>query len=174
LQQVLHQAATIDALMIDPIALGFGGLLGYIGIGLGSPGNPHILARYMSIKDPRQLRFSGIVATIWNVLMGWGAVVIGLAGRAYYPDAAMLPGGDTENLYPTLAQAHLHPALFGIVLASIIAAIMSTADSQLLVGASSCVRDVYQPIVEDKNRTSEGIGEEIDSVKPKYARKKGP
>jgi Na+/proline symporter len=58
----------------------------------------------------------------------------------------MLPGSDTENLYPMIAQAHLHPAVFGVVLAAIIAAIMSTADSQLLVGASSCVRDVYQPL----------------------------
>jgi sodium/proline symporter len=146
IQHILQQAATIDAFTVDPMALGFGGLIGYLGIGLGSPGNPHILARYMSIRNPQQLRFSGIVATVWNVLMGWGAVVIGLAGRVYYPDAAMLPGSDTENLYPMIAQAHLHPAVYGVVLAAIIAAIMSTADSQLLVGASSCVRDVYQPL----------------------------
>ncbi len=147
LTDVLRDTATIDAFMIDPVALGLGGMIGYIGIGLGSPGNPHILARYMSIDDPRQLRVSAVIATVWNVLMGWGAVMVGIAGRAYYPDVAMLPAGDTENLYPVLAQSHLHPVIFGFVLAAIIAAIMSTADSQLLVGASSCVRDIYQRMI---------------------------
>lgn len=144
LNEILRESATIDALMVDPVALGFGGLIGYLGIGLGSPGNPHILARYMSIENPQQLRTAAIVATVWNVLMGWGAVMIGIAGRVYYPEVGMLPAGDTENLYPVLAQDHLHPVIFGFVLAAIIAAIMSTADSQLLVGASSCVRDIYQ------------------------------
>lgn len=147
LVEVLQDVATIDALMVDPFALGVGGLIGYLGIGLGSPGNPHILARYMSIEDPKQLRISGVVATIWNVLMGWGAVMIGIAGRALYPDVTLLPGSDTENLYPVLAQEHLHPVIFGFVLAAIIAAIMSTADSQLLVGASSMVRDLYQRLL---------------------------
>jgi len=59
----------------------------------------------------------------------------------------MLLESDTENLYPMLAQTHLHPVLFGIVVASIFAAIMSTADSQLLVAASALVRDVYQKVV---------------------------
>jgi len=144
LTDVLRDTATIDALMVDPVALGIGGLIGYLGIGLGSPGNPHILARYMSIDDPKQLRVSAVVATVWNVLMGWGAVMIGIAGRVFYPEVGMLPASDTENLYPVLAQDHLHPVIFGFVLAAIIAAIMSTADSQLLVGASSCVRDIYQ------------------------------
>jgi Na+/proline symporter len=59
----------------------------------------------------------------------------------------MLPNADTENLFPLLAQLHLHPILFGVVLASIFAAIMSTADSQLLVAASSVVRDLYEKIL---------------------------
>jgi sodium/proline symporter len=147
LTDLLRDTATIDAFMVDPVAIGIGGLIGYIGIGLGSPGNPHILARYMSIDDPKQLRVSAVIATIWNVLMGWGAVMIGIAGRAYYPEVGTLPLGDTEYLYPVLAQQLLHPIIFGFVLAAIIAAIMSTADSQLLVGASSCVRDIYQRVL---------------------------
>jgi Na+/proline symporter len=59
----------------------------------------------------------------------------------------MLPASDTENLYPVLAQQHLHPVLFGVVVASIFAAIMSTADSQLLVAASAVVRDIYDRIL---------------------------
>jgi SSS family solute:Na+ symporter len=138
------QLLSLDPGLVDPFALSVGAGIGFLGIGLGSPGNPHILARYMSIDDPQQLRFSAVVGTIWNVVMSWGAVWVGLAGRAYFPDVAALPGADTESLYPLLAQQHLHPLLFGVVLASIFAAIMSTADSQLLVAASAVVRDVYE------------------------------
>ncbi|WP_018127531.1 sodium/proline symporter [Balneola vulgaris] len=136
-----------DAALIDPTALTFGAFVGFVGIGLGSPGNPHILARYMAIDDPKQLRFAAAIGTFWNIVMAAGAVLIGLIGRAYFPEVGMLPGADTENLYPFLAQNHLHPILFGVVIASIFAAIMSTADSQLLVAASSVVRDLYDRII---------------------------
>jgi Na+/proline symporter len=103
--------------------------------------------RYMSIKDPGQFRWTAIVGTIWNILMAGGALFIGLIGRAYFPEADMLPDGDAENVYLSLANALLHPVLAGLLLASIFAAIMSTADSQLLVAASAVVRDLYERIL---------------------------
>jgi sodium/proline symporter len=133
-----------DPSFLDPLALGFGAWLGLVGIGLGSPGNPHIVIRYMSISDPARLKLAAYVGTFFNVVMGAGAVFIGLVGRVLVPRAELLPLGDTENLYPVLAQQHLPPLLFGVVVASIFAAIMSTADSQLLVGASAVVRDLVQ------------------------------
>lgn len=157
LQAVLSQLTAMDPTLVDPLALSVGGLAGFLGIGLGSPGNPHILTRYMAIDDAKQLRWSAVVGTIWNVVMAWGALFIGLAGRVYFPEADMLPAADTENLYPVLAQQHLHPIVFGIVVASIFAAIMSTADSQLLVAASAVVRDVYDRILH--------AGEEISQKK---------
>lgn len=147
LPAVLSQLTDFEVGFVDPLAITIGGFLGFIGIGLGSPGNPHILSRYMAIDDARQLRWSAVVGTIWNVVMGWGAIFIGLAGRVYFPEVEMLPAADTENLYPVLAQQHLSPVVFGIVVASIFAAIMSTADSQLLVAASAVVRDVYDRII---------------------------
>ncbi len=144
---VVGELRGFDPTLIDPVALSFGIIIGFLGIGLGSPGNPHIIVRYMSIADPDQLRTSAVVGTIWNVVMAWGALFIGLAGRAYFPDVAQLPGADTEQLYPVLAAQHLHPVAFGIVVASIFAAIISTADSQLLVAASSVVRDFYEKIL---------------------------
>jgi sodium/proline symporter len=132
---------------VDPLALAAGAFLGLIGIGLGSPGNPHILVRYMSIRDPRDLRFAAWTGTTANVLMGVGAVLIGIVGRAWFPELSMLPGEDTENLYPFLAGEVFPPVLFGVVVASIFAAIMSTADSQLLVGASAVVRDLYEKVL---------------------------
>lgn len=147
LSDVLGQLSNMQMGLVDPLAIGIGALLGFLGIGLGSPGNPHILSRYMAIDDPKQLRWSAVVGTIWNVIMGWGAIFIGLAGRVYFPEVDLLPGGDSENLYPALAQQQLHPILFGMVVASIFAAIMSTADSQLLVAASAVVRDIYDRII---------------------------
>jgi Na+/proline symporter len=144
---VVGELGKLDPTLIDPIALSAGAALGFLGIGLGSPGNPHIIARYMSIRDEKQLRTAAIVGTVWNVVMAWGALFIGLAGRVWFPEVASLPGGDTENLYPALAQQILHPVLFGLVIASIFAAIMSTADSQLLVAASSVVRDLYEKVI---------------------------
>lgn len=144
---MIQQLNVQDITLLDPLALSAGVFIGFVGIGLGSPGNPHILTRYMAIDDPKQLRFAAAVGTFWNVVMAIGAVLIGLAGRAYFPDVAMLPSTDEENLYPFLAQLHLNPVLFGIVIASIFAAIMSTADSQLLVAASSVVRDVYDKLI---------------------------
>lgn len=147
LPQVLSQLSALEASLVDPMALSVGALIGFLGVGLGSPGSPHILTRYMAIDDVDQLRWTAVVGTSWNVIMGWGAIFIGLAGRVYFPEVEMLPAADEENLYPMLAQQHLHPVIFGMVVASIFAAIMSTADSQLLVAASSVIRDVYDKII---------------------------
>ncbi|WP_069130411.1 sodium/proline symporter [Rhodohalobacter halophilus] len=155
LMEILQTLGTMDSMYIDPFAISVGAAIGFLGIGLGSPGNPHILARYMSIDDPRQFTYAAVVGTTWNVLMAWGAVFVGLAGRVYFPDVSMLPGSDTENLFPMLAQLHLHPILFGVVLASIFAAIMSTADSQLLVAASSVVRDLYEKVLKKGEEVSQ-------------------
>ncbi len=135
------------AWMLDPWAIGVGALIGFLGIGLGSPGSPHILVRYMSIDNPRNLRISALWGTFWNIVMGIGAVLAGVAGRAYFPRVTMLPNRDVENLFPTLAQEHLHPLLFGLTISAVLAAIMSTADSMLLVAASGVVRDIYQKIL---------------------------
>jgi len=123
--------------------LGLGVLLGYIGIGLGSPGSPHILVRYMSIDDPKHFRFVAVIGTLANILMALGALACGMLARLVFPDIQLIPGADTENVYPHLATEYLHPLVTGVIIASIFAAIMSTADSQLLVGASTVVRDFY-------------------------------
>jgi sodium/proline symporter len=144
---MMAELRLLDAGLPDPFALSVGAGLGFVAIGLGSPGNPHILVRYMSIRDPAQLRFAAVVGTAWNVLMGAGAVLIGMVGRAWLGGVEALPLQDPENLFPVLAQQHLPPVLFGIVVAAIFAAIMSTADSQLLVAASTVVRDVHEKVI---------------------------
>ena len=140
---------------LNPFALSAGVMIGFLGIGLGSPGNPHILVRYMSIKDHKQFKWTALVGTIWNVLLAGGALFVGLVGRAYFPVVCMLPDNDPENVYLTLALELLHPVFVGFLLASIFAAIMSTADSQLLVAASSIVRDLYEKIIHHDQQLSQ-------------------
>ena len=144
---VQKELNAFDASHMDLMAISTGGLIGFLGIGLGSTGNPHIISRYMSIDDPKKLKYSAYMGTVWNVLMAFGALMIGLVGRAYFPAEAMLPAQDPENVYPLLAQQQLPGIIFGLILASIFAAIMSTCDSQLLVLSAAVVRDVYQKIL---------------------------
>ena len=132
---------------LNPYAIGMGGIISFLGIGLGSPGQPHIVVRYMSIKDPDKLRLSAVIGTVWNVLMGWGAVFIGLIGRALFRQAAALPDQDPEMVYLALSAEHFGPLLYGLLIGGVFAAILSTADSQLLVVSTSFVRDVYEQMV---------------------------
>lgn len=137
-------------LFSQPAAL----IYGFIGIGLGSPGNPHILVRYMSIKDPSQFRWTAVVGTIWNIVLAAGAILAGLIGRAFFHKLSLLPGCDEENIFVYLSNHLFDPFLVGLILASIFAAIMSTADSQLLVAASSIVRDLYEKVYCKNKRLS--------------------
>lgn len=141
---LIERLDALDPTLTDPLALSTLTLVGWLGIGLGSPGNPHIMVRYLSIDDPAQLRASALVGTAWNTLMAGGAIATGLAARAWFGDAYL---GDREAIYQTLAAQELHPVVFGVVIASVFAAIMSTTDSQLLVAASAVVRDVYQQLL---------------------------
>ncbi|MEP1152634.1 MAG: sodium/proline symporter [Balneola sp.] len=152
---MMDQLLLQDVALIDPFAMSVGAAIGFLGIGLGSPGNPHILSRYMAIDNADNLKFAALIGTFWNVMMGAGAVLIGLIGRAYFTEVSEIPGADPENLYPFLAQIHLNPILFGVVIASVFAAIMSTADSQLLVAASSVVRDLYQKVLKKDEEVSQ-------------------
>lgn len=146
LQALFNSLKALNPQFLDPFALSLGSLISFLGIGFGSPGNPHILNKHMSIDDPEKLPRTGIIATCWNVIMAWGSIYIGLAGRVIYQDISVLPNHDPENVYPLLASQHLHPFVYGLTIAAIFAAIMSTADSQLLVASSALVRDIYQKI----------------------------
>jgi len=101
----------------------------------------------MSIDDPEKLRFSAVIGTIWNVVLGWGAVFIGLLGRIMVPAVGSLPDKDPEMIYLVLSSDYFGPVLYGLIIGGIFAAILSTADSQLLVVASTFVRDVYEKII---------------------------
>lgn len=147
MESTMTELRSIDNNMLNLFRQPALAILGLVGIGLGSPGNPHIIVRYMSIKDHTQFRWTAVVGTIWNIIMAAGAIAIGLVGRTYLNSPDLLPDGDEENIYVSLANLLMNPFLAGLIIASIFAAIMSTADSQLLIAASSIVRDIYEKII---------------------------
>jgi len=124
---------------------GWGPMLAGVAIGLGSFGSPPILVRAMSIADEAQLARAAWIGFTWNTVMAAGALAIGLVGRAIWTTSDAFPRGDAEHLYPMLGQLVSDEFLFagfaGVLLAALFAAVMSTCDSQLLVIASSIVRD---------------------------------
>ncbi len=128
-------------------AVGLGAMIGFVGIGLGSPGQPHIVVRYMSIDDERNLTLSAVVGTFWNVVLGLGAICIGLIGRVVVPEIGGMPNEDPEMVYLVLSSAYFGPVLYGLLVGGVFAAILSTADSQLLVVASTVVRDIWEQVI---------------------------
>jgi Na+/proline symporter len=140
-------AALLPRAHLSFSAVGAGAVIGFLGIGLGSPGQPHVVVRYMSIKDERQLVSAALIGTFWNVALGLGAVAIGLLGRALIPDVAGLPHRDPEMVYLVLSARYFDPIWYGFLMGGIFAAILSTADSQLLVVASTVVRDIREKML---------------------------
>ncbi len=137
----------LEPALCDVTSLSFGVALGFVGIGLGSPGQPHILVRYMSIADVSKLRLAAFWGTLWNVLLGVGAVMIGLVGRALVPEITDLPNADQETIYLVLSAQHFSSLTYGLLVGGVFAAILSTADSQLLVVASTFVHDLWKGVL---------------------------
>jgi sodium/proline symporter len=143
--------AARDPALLDPLLGSAGDALGAIGIasllawGLGYPGQPHILARFMAIRSAAELPVARRVAMGWVVVVLLAAVVVGLAGTAVL--SPPLAGPDSEKVFIRMATTHLHPVLAGLCLAGILAAIMSTAAAQLLVASSAFAQDFYRGLL---------------------------
>ena len=126
-----------------------------LGWGLGYFGMPHILVRFMGIEKPSMVKKSATVAIVWVVISLFAAIVIAYLGRMVI-GAELLEAGKQELVFVTLARRLFPGFIAGILLAAIIAASMSTADSQLLVASSSFTSDIYKPILR-KNASEKEI-----------------
>lgn len=126
--------------------------------GLGYCGMPHILVRFMAIKSEKELKKSSVIAIIWVIFSLGFAVLVGLIGRAFlFPEILGETAGaaSTESVFIEMIQkifTELLPLPFigGLFICGILAAVMSTADSQLLVCSASVSRDIYQNIMNPK------------------------
>jgi len=110
--------------------------------GLGYFGQPHILVRFMAIRKPEEIKEARSVAMIWVIISLCAAVAIGLIGRVFLSQP--LIGPDSETVFMVMTGEVFFSFLAGIIFCGILAAIMSTASSQLLVSASAVSQDLYQ------------------------------
>ncbi|MGL6214002.1 sodium:solute symporter family transporter, partial [Billgrantia desiderata] len=123
-------------------ALTFIGIVSSLAWGLGYFGQPHILARFAAIRSDRDIPAARRIAVTWTAIALISSVAVGLLGVGFVQrDLA-----DGETVFMVMVNLIFHPVIAGILLAAILAAIMSTADSQLLVSSSALTDDFYKAI----------------------------
>lgn len=120
-------------------------ILSGLGWGLGYFGMPHILIRYMSIKSEKEMNKSRIIGISWTTLILIMASVVALVAHQYL--GTYLPEGSRSLVFITLVRNVFPALLAGLLLSAILAASMSTADSQLLASSSAFASDVYKPVI---------------------------
>lgn len=123
------------------------GILSLMAWGLGYFGQPHILARMMGIDSVASVKRAKWVAVIWSLIAMGMAVLIGMVAVAYFNGK---PIADKEHAFIAMINGLTHPLVSGLLLAAIMAAIMSTADSQLLVASSALTSDLVRDRVSEK------------------------
>jgi sodium/proline symporter len=136
-----------DPALVSMFALTDGGISGWVAIasfmaiGLPFLGVPQLLVRYMSARDDEEIKKARIVSVLVLTVFLFGAITAGIAGRALFPGLE-----DSEAIFPTLSNQLFPPLISGVLLVIVLSAIMSTADSLLLLASSAIVRDTIQKI----------------------------
>lgn len=137
-----------NAELLNPWTNAEGAPLGWIGIasalawGLGYCGQPHILARFMAIRDPRQMAVARRVAMSWQVTVLAAAMLVGMTAIGALP--VRLEGAEAEKAFIHMSAQFFPPWIAGICLAGVLAAIMSTASAQLLLSSAAFAEDFYR------------------------------
>ena len=120
-----------------PLGAGLGFVLGLLGIGLGYPGQPHVVNRFMALRDDESVVTGRRIALTWAVLIYAGMILLGWSMRVLMPGLL-----DREEAFVEASTLLLAPVPAGIMVAALLSAIMSTADSQLLVASSTISHDL--------------------------------
>lgn len=132
------------------------GLISLLAWGLGYFGQPHIIVRFMAIRSLKDVATARLIGMSWMLVTVIGAVLVGYVGLAYVQQNNLQTTlTDPEAIFILLSQALFHPLVAGFLLAAILAAIMSTISSQLLVSSSSITEDVYKTFFKREASQSE-------------------
>lgn len=121
-------------------------IISLVAWGLGYFGQPHILARFKASRSNKDLITARRIAVVWTGLSMAGAILVGLTGLIFVTQSGTIGLDDGEKIFMLLVNSLFHPVIAGILLAAILAAIMSTADSQLLVSSSALAEDFYKQV----------------------------
>lgn len=142
---VVAKAGEIDPEYLDAFSgMTLMSIISLMAWGLGYFGQPHILARFMAIRHPKDTPKAQMVGMTWMVFGLFGAIFTGFAGIAYFANS---PLDNSETVFISLVQVLFNPWIGGVLLAAILSAIMSTVDSQLLVCSSAIAEDFYKQIL---------------------------
>ena len=138
----------IDPTLLDltgGLGLGLPGLIAiisFLALGVAFMAAPQLLTRYMAIKSPDEVKSAARISVACILAFDTGAVLTGMAGRVLFPDLA-----DVETVMPTMARELLPPLVTGVFLVMVLAAVMSTVDSLLILASSAVVRDLMQKVL---------------------------
>jgi len=150
-------AATLSAIdsvqhsMLEPLTKPDGSTLGAIEMisllawGIGYFGQPHILVRFMAISSSKEIKQATRIAMTWVVVSLAAAVAVGMVGRVFL--TTPLEGTESETVFLVMTNTMFPPVVAGLILSAVLAAIMSTASSQLLVAASAFAQDFYRTLL---------------------------
>ena len=125
-----------------------------LGWGLGYFGMPHIIIRFMSVRSDKDIKKSAGIGITWTILILGFSVAAGIIGRMMGDQILVASEGEAETVFIQMVRLIFPAAISGILLSAILAASMSTADSQLLASASAFASDVYKPILR-KNKAED-------------------
>jgi sodium/proline symporter len=145
--ETFQALAERDPTLLNPMlgtgaeAIGWVGILSLVAWGLGYPGQPHVLARFMAIRSTDEMTKARRVAMAWVIIVLAAAIIVGLTGILALP---ALQGADSEKVFILMSTTYLHPILAGVCLSGILAAVMSTAAAQILVASSALTQDIYR------------------------------
>lgn len=147
-------SSTIDSIKtVDPGLLSLfagtttAGIISSLAWGLGYFGQPHIIVRFMAIKSVKETKQARRIGIGWMILSLVGAILVALIGVAYYQQNPAETLVDAEAVFIAMGQVVFHPFIAGLMLAAVLAAIMSTISSQLIVTSSALVEDLYKAVV---------------------------
>ncbi len=147
-EEILTNLATQDPTLINLFAVSANGgqaiiiIASFLAIGLPLLGMPQLLVRFISARDDGEIKKARIVSSLVLLVLTFGAVTVGVAGRALFPGLE-----DPENIFPVISNNLFPQIISGMLLVVVLSAIMSTVDSLLLLVSSSIIRDTYQKIL---------------------------
>ena len=144
LSKVITVVNAIDSTRLNWVAgMSITGIISSLAWGLGYFGQPHIIVRFMAIRSVNEIKAARRIGMSWMIVSLVGAMATGFVGIAYVAQTNQ-PLNDAETIFILLSQVLFHPLIAGFLLAAILAAIMSTVSSQLLVTSSSLTEDIYK------------------------------
>ncbi|TCN90653.1 sodium/proline symporter PutP [Shewanella fodinae] len=142
---LLNARSTIDSLSDSMSRISLLTIVSSLAWGLGYFGQPHIIVRFMAIRSVKDIKIARNIGMGWMLVTIIGALATGLVGVAYVHKFG-LELKDPETIFIVFSQILFHPLITGFLLAAILAAVMSTISSQLLVSSSSLTEDVYRAL----------------------------